>query len=68
MRRVRGLYCNLQISYNDYLKPHETSRILYGENGYSIFMDSIDKSALYICVFSRNILAQLNAVYSRSNK
>ena len=27
--------CKLQISYNDYLKPHETSRILYDENGYS---------------------------------
>ena len=26
--------CNFQISNNDYLKPHETSRILYDENCY----------------------------------
>ena len=29
-----------------------------------IFMDSVEKSAFYIYVFSRNILARLDAVYS----
>ena len=31
-----------------------------------IFMDSVDKSDFYIFVFSRNILARLDEVYSMS--
>ena len=37
---------------------------MQGYLGYLLFMDLVDKSAFYIYVFSRNILARLDAVYS----
>ena len=68
----------MKISSFKYLEPAVNSVMFWGLFGFQkidpnermprIFMDLVDKSTLYIGVFSRNIFIRLDAVYSICNK